>query len=246
MCDGCDVVPLRPDRRGFLAMSALAAGAAVAGLPVMARANECSPFLAGAQAATTPDLAIQSLKDGNARFATGNALYCDELGNMAAIAEKQTPFACVLGCIDSRAAPEIVFDQQIGDIFVGRVAGNLPTPELLGSFEYATKVAGAKAIVVLGHSHCGAVKGAIDRAQVGDNLTLLLDEIEPAVAAVPLEGERSSKNHHLVEQVAEMNVRLATAALVERSAVIRGLVEEGQVKVVGAVYDIDTGEVRFL
>lgn len=246
MCDCCDEVPFRSDRRGFLALTALAAGAAVAGLPVMARADECAPFLDAAQAVTTPDQAINLLLDGNARFVAGKSLVYDELVNVAATAEKQTPFACVLGCIDSRVAPEIVFDQQIGDIFVGRVAGNVPTPELLGSFEYATKVAGAKAILVLGHTHCGAVKGAIDRAQVGGNLTLLLEEIEPAVVAVPLEGERSSKNHHFVEQVAEMNVRLATAALVERSSVIRDLVEAGQVKIAGAVLDIETGQVRML
>ena len=122
--------------------------------------------------------------DGNARFAGGASLHCDLLGEMKATAEKQTPFACVLGCIDSRAAPELVFDQQVGDVFVGRVAGNLPTAEILGSFEYATKVAGAKAIVVLGHNHCGAVKGAIDKADVGANLTTLLNEIEPAVAVL--------------------------------------------------------------
>jgi carbonic anhydrase len=139
-----------------------------------------------------------------------------------------------------------VFDQQVGDVFVGRVAGNLPTAEILGSFEYATKVAGAKAIVVLGHNHCGAVKGAIDKADVGANLTTLLNEIEPAIAATPLEGERSSKNHHFVEAVAETNVRLAVAAITEKSPVLKELVDAGAIKVVGALYDIETGKVTFL
>jgi len=246
MCNDCEAKPAWPDRRGFLGVSALTVAAMGLALPRVALADDCAPFLAPAQQAATPDLAIRSLMAGNERFVAGRPLFCDQMGNLAATAEGQTPFACVLACIDSRVAPEIVFDQQIGDIFVGRVAGNVPTPELLGSFEYATKVAGAKAILVLGHTHCGAVKGAIDRAQVGDNLTLLLDEIEPAVMAVRLEGERSSKNHHFVEEVAEMNVRRATAALVERSPVIRALVAAGQVTVAGAVMDIETGVVRFL
>ena len=126
------------------------------------------------------------------------------------------------------------------------MAGNVPSAEILGSFEYATKVAGAKAIVVLGHNHCGAVKGAVDKADVGANLTTLLNEIEPAVVATPLEGERSSKNHHFVEAVAETNVRLAVAAMTEKSAVLKELVDAGAVKVVGALYDIETGKVTFL
>jgi carbonic anhydrase len=167
-------------------------------------------------------------------------------GAAKATAEKQTPFACVLACIDSRSAPELVLDQQVGDIFVARVAGNVPPPEILGSFEYATKVAGAKAILVLGHNHCGAVKGAVDRADVGANLTTLLDEIEPAVAATPLEGERSSKNHEFVEAVAETNVRFAVKALTEKSAVLKEMVDAGTVKVVGGLYDIETGLVTLL
>lgn len=248
MCETCKAeVPDLIRRRQVLGFASVLAGGAVLGLaPLRAMADECAPFLAEAQAATSPDQAIQMLADGNARFAAGASLHCDLLGEMKATAEKQTPFACVLACIDSRSAPELVFDQQVGDVFVARVAGNVPTAEILGSFEYATKVAGAKAIVVLGHNHCGAVKGAVDRADVGVNLTTLLDEIEPAVVATPLEGERSSKNHHFVEAVAETNVRFAVAALTEKSAVLKALVDEGAVKVVGALYDIETGKVTFL
>lgn len=247
MCDVCneDAIPTIVDRRKFLGFATVLAGSTALGV-TQAFADDCAPFLAEQQAATTPDQAIQFLVEGNRRFAAGASLHCDLLGEMTATAEKQTPFACVLACIDSRSAPELVFDQQVGDIFVARVAGNIPTAEILGSFEYATKVAGSKAIVVLGHNHCGAVKGAVDKADVGANLTTLLNEIEPAVAATPLEGERSSKNHHFVEAVAETNVRFAVAALTEKSAVIKELVESGAVKVVGALYDIETGQVRFL
>ncbi len=248
MCNLCDDAQQEPlGRRKFLGLATALVGTAAFTLTAgILRADECAPFLADAQAASTPDQAVQFLVDGNARFSTGASLHCDLLGEMTATAEKQTPFACVLACIDSRSAPELVFDQQVGDIFVARVAGNVPTTEILGSFEYATKVAGAKAIVVLGHNHCGAVKGAVDRADVGANLTALLDEIEPAVAATPLVGERSSKNHEFVESVAETNVRFAVAAMTEKSAVLKELVETGAVKVVGALYDIETGKVTFL
>lgn len=248
MCGECENTKTNGvHRRQVLGFATAIAGGALFGLSAgRAQADECAAFLAEAQAATTPDQAIQMLVEGSARFASGASLHCDLLGGMKATAEKQTPFACVLGCIDSRAAPELVFDQQVGDVFVGRVAGNLPTAEILGSFEYATKVAGAKAIVVLGHNHCGAIKGAIDKADVGANLTTLLNEIEPAVAATPLEGERSSKNHHFVEAVAETNVRLAVAAITEKSAVLKELVDAGALKVVGALYDIETGKVTFL
>lgn len=248
MCENCsNDGPELFHRRKFMSVASVMAGGVVLGLASgRAFADECAPFLADAQAATSPDQAVQLLVDGNDRFAAGASLNCDLLGQMKATAEKQTPFACVLACIDSRSAPELVFDQQVGDIFVARVAGNVPTPEILGSFEYATKVAGAKAIVVLGHNHCGAVKGAVDKADVGANLTTLLDEIEPAIAATPLEGERSSKNHHFVEAVAETNVRFAVAALTEKSPVLKELVDAGSVKVVGALYDIETGKVTFL
>lgn len=233
------------DRRTFLSLATALAGTAALGA-TPALSDECAPFLADAQAATTPDAAIQFLLEGNARFAGGASLHCDLMSGVKATAENQTPFACVLACIDSRSAPELVFDQQVGDIFVARVAGNVPTPEILGSFEYATKVAGAKVIVVLGHNHCGAIKGSIDKAKVGDNLTTLLNEIEPAIAATQLEGDRSAKNHHFVEAVAETNVRLAVAAMTEKSSVIKELVDSGAVKVVGGLYDVETGKVTFL
>ena len=244
MCTACETTQDTNvfGRRQFFglaaAMAAMASG--------VAHADECAHFDSAAQKATTPDLAVQFLMDGNARFVQDKTLNCDMLMLGDATSEKQTPYACVLGCIDSRAAPELVLDQQIGDIFVARVAGNVATAEIIGSFEYATKVAGAKAIMVLGHNHCGAVKGAVDKAVVGDNLTTLLDEIEPAVAATPLTGERSSHNHEFVEAVAEANVRMAVAAFTEKSAVLKELVDAGQLKIVGALYDLESGVVTLL
>ncbi len=177
-----------------------------------------------AQQALTPDQALEILKAGG-----------------------QFPFAVVLSCLDSRSAPEVVFDQGVGDIFVGRVAGNVVDTNLLGSFEFATAAAGSKLIVVMGHTACGAVKGACDGVEVG-NLTALLDEIEPAIDAVqtPVGTDRSSANTEFVNQVIETNVRMQVNELLRRSDVIRGLVDQGQVKVVGAVHDLATGEVRFL
>ena len=231
-------------RRNFLGIVGAAPLAAGFSLPVLA--DDCVPFDAAMQAATTPDEALAMLAEGNARFVAGKSLHCDLLAEAAAAAEKQTPFACVLGCIDSRAAPELIFDQQIGDIFAARVAGNVPTVEIIGSFEYAVKVAGAKAIVVLGHGHCGAIKGAVDKAVVGDSLTSLLDEIEPAVAATPLTGERSSKNHEFVQAVAETKVRQGVAALVAKSAVLKEAVDSGALKIVGSMYDLETHVVSYL
>lgn len=231
-------------RRKFFELALLAPTAAA--LPVWARADDCAAFDAAMQKATTPDQALAMLAEGNARFVAGKSLSCDLLHQAEATAEKQTPFACVLGCIDSRAAPELIFDQQIGDIFDARVAGNVPTVEIIGSFEYAVKVAGSKAIVVLGHGHCGAIKGAVDKAVVGDNLTVLLDEIEPAVTATPLTGERSSKNHEFVQSVAETNVRQGVAALLAKSAVLQEAVANGQLKIVGAMYDLETHVVTYM
>ena len=244
MCEECDLIPANPafGRRQFIGIAAGAAALAAG----MAHADQCAPFTLDLQAATTPDQAVQLLMDGNARFVAGGSLHCDLLAQAKATAEKQTPFACVLACIDSRGGPELILDQQIGDIFVARVAGNVPTSEIIGSFEYATKVAGAKAILIVGHNHCGAIKGAVDKAVVGDNLTMLLNEIEPAVAATPLTGERSSKNGPFVQAVAVANVRMGMAAMIAKSPVLKALVDAGQLKVVGGIHDLESGVVTLL
>lgn len=248
MCTDCPTIDQdQTSRRDFLRLGIMGTSLLAFGtVASTARADECLPFDAAMQGEITPDQAIAKLMEGNARFVAGQSLQCDLLAEAHATAEKQTPFACVLGCMDSRVAPELVFDQQIGDIFVSRVAGNVATPEIIGSFEYGAKVAGAKAIVVLGHSHCGAIKGAVDKADVGANLTVLLDEIEPVVLATPLEGERASSNHEFVQGVAEANALDSAARLVSSSPVLAELVASGALKVVAAMYDIDTGAVRLL
>ncbi len=204
-------------------------------------------FDQAAQAALTPDEALQLLKDGNARFVAGESTERNLVEQQRETSRGQYPFAVVLSCLDSRSAPEIVFDQGIGDLFVGRVAGNVVDTNLLGSFEFATAAAGSKLIVVMGHTACGAVKGACDGVEVG-NLTALLDEIEPAIDAVdtPTGTDRSSANVEFVNRVVETNVRMQVNELLRRSDVVRGLVDEGQVRVVGAVHDLSTGEVTFL
>jgi len=170
----------------------------------------------------------------------------DLLAQVEATASGQFPFAGILGCIDSRVPPEVVFDQGIGDIFSARIAGNFANTDFIGSFEFATKLAGAKLIVVLGHTECGAIKGAADNAQLG-NLTHTLSNLMPAVYSVTdVQGERNSSNAAFVTSVAEENVRLNVRALFTRSAILHDLVEAEQIKIVGAMHDVSTGRVSFL
>jgi len=221
--------------------------ALIAASPTLFADDHYETFDQEAQQALTPDGALEILKEGNARFVAGESYDRDLIDQQIDTAGGQFPFAVVLSCLDSRSAPEVVFDQGVGDIFVGRVAGNVVDTNLLGSFEFATAAAGSKLIVVMGHTACGAVKGACDGVEVG-NLTALLDEIEPAIDAVstPAGTDRSSANNEFVNRVVETNVRMQVNELLRRSDVVRGLVDEGQVKVVGAVHDLATGEVRFL
>jgi carbonic anhydrase len=206
----------------------------------------CTVFSKTMQAAITPDLALQRLKEGNARFVAGHPVHCNPKAQVAVSAAAQAPFAAVLGCMDSRTGPEIVFDQSIGDIFAVRVAGNFVNTDILGSLEYATQVAGSKLIVVLGHSDCGAVKGAIDHVQLG-NLTAALENIRPAVEEVTdPDGPRDSKNKKFVQKVGERNVQDSVAHLVSRSTVLAGLVQQKKLLIAGAMQDLNTGEVHWL
>jgi len=225
----------------------LIAAAVIAVSPLAWADVDYKTFDAEAQATLTPDQALQLLKEGNARFVAGESIRRDLIAQQKATSTGQHPFAVVLSCLDSRSAPEVVFDQGVGDIFVGRVAGNVVDTNLLGSFEFATAAAGSKLIVVMGHTACGAVKGACDGVELG-NLTALLDEIEPAVDAVstPIGTDRSAANVEFVNDVVEANVRMQVNELLRRSDVVREMAEAGQVKVVGAVHDISTGEVTFL
>ncbi len=229
-------------RRSFLGATALfAAGTA------MLRAQEsCSVFTKSIQSATSPDQALARLKEGNARFVAGRTIHCDLRTQVKDTAGGQAPFAAVLGCMDSRVPPELVFDQRLGDIFSVRVAGNFVNVDNLGSLEYATKVAGAKLIVVLGHTDCGAVKGAVDNVKLG-HLTAALANIRPAVLEVTgVEGEHNSKNKQFVQSVADQNARDAAAKLTSRSPVIASLVGEGKLKILPAMHDVSTGEISWL
>ena len=198
---------------------------------------------AASQAAVTPDAALALLADGNARFVAGTPARRDYSDQIRATAAAQYPFAVVLGCIDSRVPIETVFDQGIGDIFAARVAGNVVNTELLGSMEFACRLAGSKLVVVLGHTSCGAVKGAISSARLG-NLTQLVQKIEPAVEAV--EGERDVDNADYVDGIAEENVRLVIAEIRRDSSVLATMEQEGEIRIVGAIYDVSSGVVRFI
>jgi len=194
----------------------------------------------------TPADALERLRRGNRRFVSGDMERRDLMRQVRDTAEGQTPFATILGCIDSRVPPELVFDQGIGDLFSVRIAGNFVNTDILGNLEFATAVAGAKLVVVLGHTGCGAVQGAVDRIDLG-HLTQALTHLAPAIEAVgeEVEGPRDSTNPRFLDAVARKNVELTMAEIVERSAVIRNLVEWGEVAVTGALHDVGTGRVTF-
>jgi carbonic anhydrase len=197
------------------------------------------------QAAMGPQQALAELKAGNERFVAGKPLVRNLPSQVKATASGQYPFAVVLSCLDSRQPIEIVFDQGIGDIFSARVAGNVLNDDILGSMEFACKVSGAKLIAVVGHSNCGAIKGAIDDVDLG-NLTGLLTKIKPAIDSVPASVQpRTSKNYSFVDQVSEANVRLVMKEIPERSPILREMLDKGEIKLVGGMYDLSTGKVQF-
>jgi carbonic anhydrase len=229
-------------RRGFLAGTSLwLAGAA------FARAEDlCAVSTKATQSATSAEQALTQLKEGNERFLGGKSIHCNLMSQVKATAQGQAPFAAILGCMDSRVPPELVFDQRIGDIFSVRVAGNIVNTDILGSLEYATQVAGTKLIVVLGHSDCGAIKGAVDEVKLG-NLTQMLANIQPSVLKVAGgEVDHSSKNKKFVQSVADQNARDSAANLTARSEVLTALVKDHKLKIVSAMHDVGTGAVRWL
>ena len=198
------------------------------------------------QSDSTPSQVLEWLQRGNERFASGKPQPRDMRHDLRVTAAGQYPRAVILSCVDSRAPAEFVFDTGIGDVFNARIAGNIADADLVGSIEFACKVAGAKLVVVMGHTSCGAVKGACDGVQLG-NLTGLLEKIQPAVAAVhDVPGERNSKNTAFVEAVSEANVRLTVERIRELSPILRGMESEGKIQIVGCIYDLETGRVRFL
>jgi carbonic anhydrase len=222
-------------RKTFLA--ALAAVMTAAAAIVLAQVSTKE-----SQAAMTPAQALQRLKDGNARFIAGQPKSRDWNAKVIATATGQYPFAAVVGCIDSRAPGEIVLDQGLGDMFSLRSAGNVVDTDVFGGLEFATKVAGAKLIVVMGHTECGAIKGAIDGVKMG-NLTALLAKIQSAVRD---SGPGSSKDSAYVTKVTERNVLDSIDEIKARSSILRELIDSKQVGIAGAMYDVSTGRVNFL
>lgn len=196
------------------------------------------------QAALTPAQAKQMLKEGNKRFVNNQKADRNLLQQVKETATGQYPFAIILSCIDSRTSSELIFDQGMGDVFNARIAGNIVNEDILGSMEFACKVAGSKLVVVLGHTRCGAVKGACDHVELG-NLTGLVNKIAPSVDAVKYEGDRSSKNGEFVEQVAEVNVHRMVDEIQEKSPVLAEMFKNGEIDIVGAMYDVETGSVNF-
>jgi len=197
------------------------------------------------QASITPRKALEILKEGNNRFVNNLKAHRDLLEQVNDTRDGQWPFATILSCIDSRTSAELIFDQGLGDIFSVRIAGNIVNTDILGSMEFACKVAGSKLVVVLGHSKCGAVKGACDHVEMG-NLTELLSKIQPAVyQEKQTKVDRNASNSTFVENVAEINVKRSVKNIIQRSFIIEKMIENGEIGVIGAMHNIETGEVTF-
>lgn len=235
------------DRRRFLttALGVCALCPPVRVLSMQLAASMSESLTKARRDSMTPSQVIDELKKGNERFRTGKMVSRDYLAEQRSSAAGQYPAAVVLGCLDSRVPAEIVFDAGIGDIFTGRVAGNIANDDMLGSMEFGCAVSGAKVVLVLGHTACGAVKGAIDDVVLG-NLTGLLARIKPAVAETKFDGQKSSKNPSYVDAVARTNVMLTLAEIRRRSPILEELEKKGTIKIAGAMYDLTSGTVELL
>ena len=197
------------------------------------------------QNAVTPTMALNLLKDGNKRFVNNLKINRNLLQQANETSDGQHPFAVILSCIDSRTSAELIFDQGLGDVFSVRIAGNIVNEDILGSMEFGCKVAGAKIIVVLGHTKCGAIKGACDNVELG-NLTSLISKIKPAVDQETVtSNNRTSSNASFVENVAELNVSLSVKNILLKSPIIAEMVKNEEITIVGGIHDISSGEVKF-
>lgn len=197
------------------------------------------------QSQITPKNALEILRQGNERFVNNLMVNRNLLQQVNETRDGQWPFATILSCIDSRTSAELIFDQGLGDIFSVRIAGNIVNTDILGSMEFACKVAGSKLIIVLGHSKCGAIKGACDHVEMG-NLTELLSKIQPAVYQEKTTHEnRTASNNVFVENVAEINVKQSVKNIMERSSVLKQMIENGEVGIIGAMHNLETGKVVF-
>lgn len=214
------------------------------------RTREITPLIekvltADEQSALTPDSVINGLKEGNKRFVEGDLTARDHTVQIRKTVGGQYPKAVILSCVDSRVPVEDVFDKGIGDIFVARVAGNFVNEDILGSMEFGCKVSGSKVILVLGHEHCGAVKAAVDDVKLG-NITAMLSKIRPAVESVVYDGDRTSKNEEFVHLACESNIRKTIQDIRSNSPILKEMEDNGEIKIIGGVYDMDTGEVDFI
>ncbi len=231
-------------RRSFLKMAGIATATTAVGIAPGWHLAYAAALTKAQREKLTPDDIIALMKKGNERFRKGKESPHDYLAQQKASAKGQFPAAVILSCIDSRAPAETIMDLGIGDCFNARVAGNVDNDDILGSMEFACKLAGAKVVLVMGHTACGAIKGAIDNAQLG-NLTQLLAKIRPAVEATQYQGERSATNYGFVDAVARKNVELTMIDIRRRSAVLADLEKSGAIKIAGAMYHLETGLVEF-
>jgi len=232
------------NRRHFLEMTSIAAVSCAVGMMPVGNLAYGAALTKAQRDNLTPDEIVAHMKNGNQRFRLGKESPHDYLAQQKTSAKGQYPAAVILSCIDSRAPAETIMDLGIGDTFNVRVAGNVANDDIIGSMEFGCKVAGAKVILVMGHTACGAIKGAIDNVQLG-NLTALLSKIRPAVSATEYRGERSAKNYDFVDAVARKNVELTMETIHRRSAVLEDLESSGAIKIVGAMYNLETGQVEF-
>jgi carbonic anhydrase len=240
----CAQSPDHPHRRGFLAVCGAITATAFIGSGTLGTIAFADALTKAQRDRLTPDDILALMKKGNERFYTGKRESHNFLAQQRASAKGQYPAAVLLSCIDSRASAETIMDLRIGDIFNSRVAGNVENSDILGSMEFACKLAGAKLVVVMGHTACGAIKGAIDNAELG-NLTGLLAKIKPALAATTYAGERTSKNYAFVDAVARKNVEITMANIRKDSPVLAEMESKGTIKIAGAMYNLETGVMDF-
>jgi carbonic anhydrase len=248
MCAKCtsletDRTPDHLHRRNFLKATATTA-ITFAGAGALASLAHAGALTKAQRDKLSPDDILALMKKGNKRFYSGKREDRDVLAQQRASAKGQYPAAVLLTCIDSRASAETILDLRIGDVFNSRVAGNVENPDILGSMEFACKLAGAKVVLVMGHTSCGAIKGAIDNAELG-NLTGLLAKIKPAIATTSYSGERTSKNYAFVDAVARKNVEITMADIRKDSPVLASMESDGAIKIAGAMYNLETGVVDF-
>jgi carbonic anhydrase len=233
-----------PHRRGFLMACGAMTATTIVGTGSLSSVAYADALTKAQRDRLTPDDILALMKKGNKRFYTGKREGHNALAQQRASAKGQYPAAVLLTCIDSRAPAETIMDLRIGDIFNSRVAGNVENSDILGSMEFACKLAGAKVVLVMGHTACGAIKGAIDNAELG-NLTGLLAKIKPAVAETAYTGDRASKNYAFVDAVARKNVEITIGNIRKDSPVLAEMESNGAIKIAGAMYNLETGVVDF-